>query len=809
MDTFWHDIRYALRTLRSTPGFTAVAVLTLALGIGATTSIFSLVNAALLRPLPYHDADQLVVLNETDPRVGDVSVSYPDFLDWRVQAHSFSQMTAAHNIGVNFSSSTTSERASGYGVSANFLSMLGQRPVLGRDIQPEEEKTGTAPVLLLSYSLWQSHFAASPDAIGKAVTLDGVSYTIVGVLPAGFQFFGQTDFIAPIGVYATEDLMNRGNHGDMTIIARLAPGVTLSQATGEMLGVQTRLAQQYNGAKDNEKDAVDIHTLRDTIVSSARPELLVLFAAVGFVLLIACVNVANLYLVRASGRTKEIAVRLALGASRGRMVRQILTECSVIAAIGGGLGILLGLAGIVGLNRVVPMGVMQATGNSMDLSVLAFTAAVIIVMTFAFGLVPAFSASRGDVQEALKERGRGSSSGAAHSKLRAAFAVAQISLAMVLLIGAGLMVKSLYRLLHVDGGFRTDHVLTMELELDGVRYAKNPAILNFWDQSLQKVRAIPGVKTAGVGTHLPLSGNHGRTDIYFAGMPIPARGNYPHPDVHSISAGYIEALGVPLLRGRSVTDADTETAPLVGLINDRMAQRYFAGQDPIGKQFMWGHPDKSRTPKWMTIVGVVGDTKLYGLENASRLEVYVPYRQEVEQNMSFVVRSEVDPASLVSAVRATLASVDKDQPAFSIATMSDMVDADVANRRSTLVLLAIFSGFALLLAAMGIYGVIAYSAARRTHEIGIRVALGAQRRDVLRLVLGESALLAVLGIALGAAAAFGLTRLMSALLFSVSTSDPLTYIGVAAAVTLVALAASWLPARRAMRVDPIIALRYE
>lgn len=809
MDTLWHDLRYAFRTLRSTPGFTAVAVLTLALGIGATTSIFSLVNAALLRPLPYRDADQLVILNETDPRVGDVSVSYPDFLDWRVQAHSFSQMAAAHNLGVNFSSGTTSERVLGYGVSANLLSMVGARPFLGRDIQPEEEKTGAAPVLLLSYSLWQSHFAGRPDAIGKPVTLDGVSYTIVGVLPADFQFLGQTDFIAPIGIYATEDLMNRGNHGDMTIIARLAPGVALPQATSEMLGIQTRLAQQYNGAKDNEKDAVDIHTLRDTIVSSARPELLVLFAAVGFVLLIACVNVANLYLVRASGRWKEIAVRLALGASRGRMIRQILTECSVIASIGGGLGILLGLGGIAGLNRVVPMGMMQAAGNSMDFTVLAFTASVIIVMTFAFGLVPAFSASRGDVQEALKDRGRGSSSGAAHSKLRAAFAVAQISLAMVLLIGAGLMVKSLYRLLHVDGGFRTDHILTMELELDGVRYAKTPAILNFWEQSLEKVRAIPGVNTAGVGTHVPLSTNHGRTDIYFAGMQVPARGNYPHPDVHTISAGYIEALGVPLLRGRSFTDADAESAPLVGLINDRMAERYFAGQDPIGKQFMWGHPDKSRASKWMTVVGVVGDTKLYGLANASRLEVYVPYRQEAEQDMSFVIRSGVDPGSLVPAIRAALASVDKDQPAFAIATMSDMVDADVANQRSTLALLGIFSGFALLLAAMGIYGVIAYSAARRTNEIGIRIALGAQRSDVLRLVLGESIRLGLIGLAIGLAAAFGLTRLMSALLFSVSSSDPLTYAGVAALLIGVALAASWLPARRAMRVDPMIALRYE
>jgi putative ABC transport system permease protein len=812
MDTFWHDLRYALRTLRSTPGFTAVAVLTLALGIGATTSIFSLVNAALLRPLPYRDADQLVVLNETDPRVGDVSVSYPDFLDWRAQAHSFSEMAAANNVGVNFSGTATSERVAGYGVSANFLSMLGVRPLLGRDFEPEEEKKGTAPVVLLSYKLWQSHFGGDPDALGKAVDLDGKSYVIVGVLPAGFKFLSDVsnaDFLAPIGVFVNDDLMDRGSHGDLTVIARLSPGVTLAQAKGEMLGLQTELAQKYSGAKDNEKNAVDVRTLRDVIVSGARPELLVLFAAVGFVLLIACVNVANLYLVRAAGRAKEIAVRLALGASRGRMVRQILTECSVIAVAGGGLGILLGVLGIDGLTKILPMGMFQDLGTSMDRTVLAFAAGVIIFMTFAFGLVPAFTASRGDVQDALKEGGRSSSAGMANGRLRAAFAVAEIALAMVLLIGAGLMVKSLYRLLHVDGGFRTDNILSMEVELDGTRYAHPPQILNFWQQSLDKIRAIPGVKIAAVGTVIPLTDDHSRTDITFAGLPTPARGAYPHPDYHVVSAGYIEALGIPLLRGRAFTEADNENSPFVAIVNQKIAERYFPGQDVIGKQFTWGHIVAGRTPKWITIVGVVGDTKLYGLANPSRFEVYVPYRQDDEQDMHFIIRGAVDAGSLAPAVRSAIASVDRDQPAFGVSTFSQMLDDSVSDRRMTLILLSIFSGFALLLAGVGIYGVIAYSAARRTQEIGIRIALGAQRVNILRLVLGESIGLAVLGVGIGAAAAFGLTRLMSALLYSVSTSDPLTYIGVAAVITLVALAASWVPARRAMRVDPMIALRYE
>ena len=393
--------------------------------------------------------------------------------------------------------------------------------------------------------------------------------------------------------------------------------------------------------------------------------------------------------------------------------------------------------------------------------------------------------------------------------MRGAFAVAEIALAMVLLIGAGLMVKSLSRLLRVDSGFRTENVLTMEFNLNSSRYASNPPILNFWQQALEKVRALPGVRSAGVATAVPLTFDHSRTDISFAGMPVPARGQYPHPDIHVVSSGYVESLGIPLIRGRSVQDTDTETAPQVGLINDKLAERYFKDQDPIGKQFMWGHPRPDRPTTWITIVGVVGDTKLYGLANPSRYEVYVPYRQNVSSDMYLVVRSAVDPASLIGTIRGAVATLDKDLPAFSIATMQAMETNAVSDRRSTLLLLTAFSGFALLLAGMGIYGVIAFSTARRTHEIGIRVALGAQRGDVLRLILGECARLALLGVGIGVTAALALTRLMSTMLYGVSANDPLTFIGVAAVLIAVAFAACWLPARRAMRVDPMIALRYE
>ena len=397
----------------------------------------------------------------------------------------------------------TPERVLGYGVSPNFLSMLGVHPIMGRDLLPGEEKTGTAPVLLLSYALWQSHLGGDPNALGKAVTINGQSFVIAGILPPGFTFFGQTDFISPIGVYATGEIMERGNHGDLTVIARLAPGIAINRALAELTGVQTTIARQNSGITTTIKNPVAISTLRDAIVSSSRPELLVLFGAVAFVLLIACVNVANLYLVRAASRSKEIALRLALGASRGRILRQILTECSVIAVLGGGLGIVSGFWGIKGLAGIMPSGMFQDTTAGMDRAVLLFAAGIIVLVTFAFGLAPALAASRPDVHDSLKEGGKGSSSGSAHNRLRGAFAVAEIALAMVLLIGAGLMVKSLSRLLRVDSGFRTENVLTMEFNLNSSRYASNPPILNFWQQALEKVRAVPGVRSAGVGTRCP------------------------------------------------------------------------------------------------------------------------------------------------------------------------------------------------------------------------------------------------------------------------------------------------------------------
>jgi predicted permease len=805
LETLWQDIHFGARMLRKNSGFTAIAVLTLALGIGANTAIFSVVNAVLLRPLPYRDSDRLAVLRETSPRVGPVSVSYPNFLDWRQQSHAFSQMAAVHSLGFNLSGVTQPENIEGLAVSPNFLSLLGVRPFLGRDLLPEEEAQGTAPVILLSYELWQSHMGGDPNVIGRSVTLDGRSFTIVGVLPSTFRSPDKADVIAPIGVWA-KDMMERGGRGDMEVAGRLAPGVTFSQARVEMETIAARLAQEY--PETNQGAGVDMMSMRDAFAGDARPVVLVLFAAVVLVLLIACVNVANLFLVRGAARAKEIAVRRAFGASRGRVIRQMLTESFLLSLIGGALGILLGIGGVSGLGRLIPPDSFQGMDLRMDRSVLLFTGAIVVLVSIAFGLFPALQATRPDVQETLKEGGRSSTAGRGQHRLRSALAIAETALALVLLVGAGLMMKSLYRLLQVNPGFRPERVLQMEMNLRSAQYSTPEAMKNFWQQILDRVRAIPGVESVALGTNVPLSFNHNRGDITIEGEPQPAPGDYAHPDYHIVSAGYTETLTVALLRGRPFVEADNESGLPVALVNTALARRYWPNVDPVGKRILLGHRS-SATNKWLTIVGLVGDTKLYGLANPSRFEIYLPFRQHPANDMTLLVRSAADPASLTAAIRQTVAAIDKDQPLFAIVTMQRLVDDSAATRRLTLILLGLFSTLALILAAIGIYGVVSYSVALRTHEIGIRMALGAQRRDVLRLVLGQGARLAFWGAAIGLVAALGFTRLLASLLYAVSANDPLTFAAVAALLVSIALAACYIPARRALRVDPMAALRYE
>jgi putative ABC transport system permease protein len=807
LESVFSDVRFGLRSLRKSPGFTATAVLTLALGIGAVTTIFSAVNATLLRPLPYADDSALIVLNETDSRVGDVSVAYPDFLDWRSMSRTFSQISAANNDGGSLAGLDSPQRVEGYDVSSNFLSSLGVSPLIGRDFQPQEEKPGTAPVMLISYNLWQQRFGGDPAIVGKSVTLDDVSFSIIGVLPSNFRFVDQADYLAPIGLVA-KDMMDRGDHGDLVVIGRLAPGTSQAAGFAEIGAMQARIATQFAG--QNVKSGVAMTPLREVLFGAIRPEILILFGAVCFVLLIACVNVANLYLVRAASRNREIALRMALGAGRARIARQILTESALISLGGGVAGIVMGLWGMNLLVRVIPMGTFQDMGLAMDRGVLLFTALTICFVAIAFGVAPAWQASRADVQSALKEGSRGSAGSVASSRLRGAFAIAEMAMAMVLLIGAGLMLKSLENLLHVDGGFRVERVLTGEVDLGSARYNGDAPKINFWRQTLYRVRVLPGVVSAGLGSAIPLTDNHDRTDITFDGMAEPANGAYPHPDLHSISAGYLQTLQVPLLRGRDFADSDTETSAPVVIINHSLAQHYFPDRDPVGQRMAFGHfATAGPVSKWRTIVGVVADTKLYGMANPSRYEIYLPFRQYAREVMTILVRSAQEPASLAPEMRQAVAQVDSTQALFGVSTMTELLDADTAGQHSTLVLLGVFSGLALALAAIGIYGVLSYSTARRTNEIGIRMALGAQRSDVLSLVLGECAWLAGIAVAGGAIAALLLTRLMSKLLFGVHSADPLTFVLAAAILAGVAFLACWIPARRAMRVDPMIALRYE
>lgn len=813
LETLSQDVRYGLRQLRRSPGFTAVAVLTLALSIGANTAIFSLVNTVLLRPLPYPQASRLVFVSEWSQQIPGMSISMADFDDWRATQNVFSSMVAYQPANVTLTGQGEPERLQMRRMTAGFFHTMGVRPILGRPLTPDDDKVGAAPVVLLSDSFWARKFGSDPNVIGKQLTLNGESYTIIGVLPSSKFHESWRSFDVFSSLWRLENVLggpsHRGVHPGIFAYARMKPGVTLQQAGAEMASIQQRLAKQY---QDDAGESATVQPLLGAVVQDAGMPLLVLMAAVGFVLLIGCVNVANLSMSRATERQKEIAVRLALGARRWRLIRQLLTESVMLSLVGGGVGLLLAFWATPALAHLATGTVPRIEDVGVDRWVLAFTLGISFLTGVLLGLVPALQASRTDVNATLKKGSGGSGTDAGHKRLRDALVIMELAISVILVVGAGLTLKSLYRVLHADEGFDATGVTTATLSLPDMKYKTDDQRRQFIEQLVEKVSAIPGVQEAGFKN--PLLGGS-QTSFMVDGRPLPTPRHFPSTEISRATPGALEAMGAMLLRGRFFTAADNAKVASVGIVDEAMVQKYWPGQDPIGKHLAIadlnpnGPPKPGQQPVWTTVVGEIRTIKDYGADQPVLPETILPNAQDPGSGGNIILRSAVDPAHLIPALREAVQSLDPDLPLYNVQRLQTVLDENVASRQLTVLLLGGFAGLALLLAALGIYGVMAFAVTTRTHEIGIRMALGADARNVMRLVLGQGIRVALLGVALGIVAALALTRVIAGLLFQVRATDPATYAGVAILLVAVALAACYVPARRAMKVDPIIALRYE
>jgi len=809
METILHDLRYGLRMMLRNPGFTLIALVTLTLGIGANTAIFSVVNTVLLRPLPYQDSNRLVVLWENQERVGQESPSLPDFVDWRERSQSFEQMAVARRDNVNLTGVGEPERLLVRQVTSDFFSTLGVIPQLGRTFSADEEQTKT-PVVLLSNSLWSRRFGSDQNLIGKPVTLYDQSFTVVGVLPPSFQFYTPADVFVPLSFMPDRLKQAREEHGGMVAIARLKPGVTRQQAQSEMDGIAEALQEQY--PKTNKDVRIAINSIYADMVGDVQPSLLVLLGAVAFVLLIACANVANLLLARAASRQKEIAIRTALGASRLRVVRQLLTESVALSLIGGALGILLAMWGAELLLAVIPNNVPWVTEIALDRNVFGFTLGASVITGIVFGLVPALHASSPDLNETLKEGGRGSTAG--RQRARSVLVVAEVALALVLLIGAGLMLKTFSRLRQIDAGFNPKNLVSMMLSLSPVRYSDSPKSRAFFKQLEQRLTALPDIESAAFTTSVPLNGAT-VTSLLMDGETFTTYGDHRLTVQSSVGVGFFQTMNMPILKGRSFTEQDTDKTPLVVVIDENMARELFPDKDPIGQHILINEGTLR-----FEVIGVVGHIKHLSWEadaqSKIRYQMYSDYNQipdeffaQVTRTMSLVARAKSDPARLVPAIRRQVSDVDSDQPIYNVKLMNELISNSVSQQRFAMTLLVVFASLAILLAGVGIYGVTSYSVTQRSHEIGIRMALGARRGDVLNMVVTQGLKLVLLGVAIGLGGAFALTRVMAGLLFGVSATDALTFLVTSLALTGVAVAASLIPARRATKVDPMVALRYE
>ena len=813
METLFRDIRYGLRSLLKQPGFTAIALITLALGIGANSAIFSVVNAVLLQPLPYTEADRLFVPwgSRSDMR-NHTNVSYPDFVDWQAQTKTLEQIAAYNSSGTLLREGNGDpEPIYGAAVSADLFPLLKVTPILGRPFTRADDQPNAPPVVVLGYGLWQQRFGADPNIIGKQIKIGTTSATVLGVLPEGFRFPARatkTEFLRPLAPAIGERTQRRNSYS-LRVIARLKPGVSAAAAVSEMRTIGAQLEQQY--PDEGFRLGASLISLHEEFSWGSRTPLLVLLGAVSLVLLIACANVANLLLARAASRHREMAIRAALGAGRRRVVRQLLTESLLLSLVGGALGLLVAWWSVHLLLAASPLDIPRLKEIGLDRSVLAFTAIISILTGVIFGLAPALQASRADLQDALKESARNAGAGAARNRVRAALVVLEVALSLVLLVGAGLLGKSFLLLSEVRPGFEPEHVLSTDLSLAKSKYPKPEQQQAGFAEIVKRSASIPGVEAAAVIYPLPFGGDSTSDTFLIAGRPALRPEDKPSSNHRTISPDYFRALKIPVSRGRPFDERDTQNSTPVIIVNETLASRFFKGTETLGQHIIIeGERGDNGKPPPREIVGIVGDVRHEGLDTESGPEYYVPYTQGPEPSMSLVVRSVADnPVSLAGSVREAIKQIDKDQYVAAVQPMTKLVAESVARRRFNAMLTGLFAAVALLLAAVGIFGVLNYTVAQRTQEIGLRVCLGAQTRDVLRLVLGQGVRLILFGLTLGLAASFALTRVLASMLFGVTPTDPLTFAAVSFLLTSVALLACYLPARRATKVDPLVALRYE
>ncbi|MGZ8846894.1 MAG: ABC transporter permease [Pyrinomonadaceae bacterium] len=822
MNTVWQDLRYGARMLIKTPALTAIVILALALGIGANSAIFSVINAVVLRPLPYDHAEQLLFLNERSPVLDEMSISYPNFIDWRNQNHVFEKIGVYNRNSYNLTGYGEAERILTAQASADLFSALRVNAMIGRVFTNEEDQPGGARVVVLSYALWQRMFGGQNSILNQNLTLNGRPYTVIGVMPPEYAFPSRVEMWVPVGqLSADPNWKQRGNHPGLYAVGRLKPGATIEQAQADMNNVAANLEKQYPDS--NTKNGVRIRPMMEVLVgNTVRDTLWILFGAVAFVLLIACANIANLLLARATSRRKEMAIRAAMGAGRWRIARQLLTESLLLAILGGGIGLVIARLTIKWILYVSPTAIPRSREITLDWRVLAFTLGVSVLTGVLFGLVPALQAGEVDVHETLKEAGRGTS---ARHWLRSSLVVVEVATTMVLLIGAGLMIRSFYRLQNVNPGFSYEHLTSFTVALPQRKYVTEEQRSAFFNSLLQNIRALPGVQSVAAASGLPLGNNGWQTSFAVDGRPQPPPGQSPLMEACTVTPDYFRAMNIPLLRGRYFTDQDNR-AFLAGrdlskaddgerliagsnviIVDEVFARQHWPGEEAVGKRIRFGNDPKAPV---LEVIGVVGRVKMESLSNDSnRVQGYFSFSQLPFGGMTVIIKGNGDPNQLIAAARAQVKAVDPDQPIYNIRTMGEIRGESVAPQRLNLMLLSIFAGIAFVLAIVGIYGVMSYAVTQRTHEIGIRMAIGAQPRDVFRMILGQGMLLTIIGMAAGLLGAFGLTRLMATMLFGIKPTDPVTFGGVALLLTAVALVACYIPGRRATKVDPVNSLRYE